>query len=70
MTAPAVGVPDCEHGAGDLAEQAGDVGGVDGDAPERIGRSDHGDAFRQQAFDDAVPTGSVGEGPVHEHDGD
>ena len=65
----AVGVPDREHWTGDLVEHAGDVGAVDGDAAQRVGGGHHLDAVRLQPLDDAGPARAVGEGAVHEHDG-
>jgi hypothetical protein len=63
----AVGVPDEEHRAGDLADPTGGVGGVVGDAPQRIGRGDDRDTRRLQPFDDPAPTRAIGKRTVHEH---
>jgi hypothetical protein len=65
----AVGVPAQQHRTADLAEQAGDVGGIGGHAAERIGRSDDGVTLLLQPLDHAVPAGGVREGAVHQHDG-
>ena len=51
-------------------EDGRDVGGVERDAAQRIGGGDDLDAARLQPLDHAVPAGAVGEGAVHEHDGD
>src|SRR5207248_4594094 len=56
------------HRAVDLAEQAGDVGGIGGHASQRIRRGDDAVTLLLQPPDDPVPTGRVGEGAVHEHD--
>ena len=66
----AVGMADGEDRPGDLPHEAGDVGGVVGDAAQRIRRRGHLDTRALEALDDAVPARRVGEGAVDEHDGD
>ena len=51
-------------------EEAGDVGGVDRDAAQRIRGSRHPEPGGLEALDDAVPARRVGEGAVDEDDGD
>jgi hypothetical protein len=60
-----VRVPDQQHRAIDLADHAGDVGGIGGHASQRICRSDDLITQRQQPLDDAIPAGRIGEGAVH-----
>jgi hypothetical protein len=61
-------MPDEQDRAVDLAEQAGGVGRIGGQAAQRIGRGDDGVALLLQPLDDGVPAGGVGEGAVHQHD--
>ena len=64
----AVGVADGEDRAWDLLEQAGDVGGVDGDAAQRIGGGRNLYPFCLQPLDHAVPARTIGKSAVHEDD--
>ena len=61
---------DGEHRAGDLIDEAGGVGGVVGDAAQRIGGGDDRDPLSLQALDDAAPARAVGERAMDEHDGE
>jgi hypothetical protein len=65
----AVGVADGNDRAGDLRNRAGDIRRVVGDTAQRVGGGDDRDAGGEEALDDAVPTGGVGEGAVDEDDG-
>jgi hypothetical protein len=65
-----VRVADHKHRPGNLVEEAGHVGGVDGDAAQRIRGRRHLEPGGLQALDDAVPARGVGEGAVDENDGE
>ena len=66
----AVRVPDRKDGAGDLLEHTRGVGGVDGEAAQRVRGGDHVHAVGQESFGDAVPARRVGKRAVHEYDGE
>ena len=65
----AVGVADGDDRTRCLLQHAGDVGGVDRDAAQRIRRRLDLHALRLQSLDHAVPARGVGEGAMHEDDG-
>src|SRR5215210_3327911 len=65
----AVGVADGENRAGDLVEQAGDVGGVDGDAAQWIGGGRNLNPFCLQTLNYVIPARSISKSAVHEDDG-
>jgi len=60
---------DGEDRTGDLRECAGDVGGVEGDAPQRVHQGLDLDAGGQQQFGDAGEAPGVGECAVDQCDG-
>src|SRR5919112_1488679 len=55
--------------AWDLVEKAAYVGGVDGDAAQRVRGGRNLDPFCLQPLDDVVPARSISKGAVHEDDG-
>ncbi len=65
----AVGVADGEHLARDLRDRAGDVGGVDGQAAQRVDDRADLDARGEQPLGDGGPGAGVGERAVDEDDG-
>src|SRR5690606_30189455 len=67
---PAVGVPDEQDGPSDRPDDVADVGGVAGDAAQRVGHGDDVEVLLLQLLDDAVPAGGLGEGAVDEDDGE
>jgi hypothetical protein len=65
-----VGVADQQHGATDRLDGAAHVVGVRGHAAELVRGGDGADALGLQTRDDATAAGGLGEGSVHEDDGD
>ena len=64
----AVGVPDQDDGPGNGRQKVRQIGGVVGDAAQRVGRGVHGEAVLLQLPDDLAPAGSVRPGAVLQHD--
>jgi hypothetical protein len=60
-------VADQQHGPAELVDDAGQVGGIGGQAAQWVGRGDDAAPLVLEPLDDAVPAGAVGEGPVHQH---
>jgi hypothetical protein len=69
MIAPPYEWPDGDHRPGNLRDRAGDVGGVGGDAAQRVGDGLHRDARVEQLAHDIVPPGAIGEGAMDQNDG-
>ena len=69
ITAPPYECPTARTGPGIWANTLATYALSCGDAAQRVGGGDHRDSVRLEALDDAGPAGAVGEGAVHEHDG-
>jgi hypothetical protein len=64
----AVGVTGQDDGPADPVDDGADVGGVTGDAAQRVGHRDHLERARPEYLDDAVPAGRFRERAVHQYD--
>ena len=64
----AVGVGDEHDGLADAADDVAHVGGVAGEAAQRVGRGDDLVAAGPEQFDDRAPAVGLGEGAVDEHE--
>ena len=65
----AVGVADDQHRAAHLVEEAGEVGGVTGEATQWIGRGRHLHPCFLQPLNHARPAGRISKSAMHEYDG-